>query len=106
MSVSDFINKIFELGDNEVAISRANEIIEEHLAEESEELVSNQNFRYQKSEYSHDMFDNMQSKCLRTLESDYEDFKLSSNYFNLYGVLNLEVKQYIVLRKAGLIPSL
>ena len=52
------------------------------------------------------MFDSLQQQWLAVLEEKYSDYRLSSRYFELYEILNLEVKQYVVLRKAGLIPNL
>lgn len=52
------------------------------------------------------MFDELQKQWLIHLNESYEDYKVSARYFELYETLNLEVKQYIVLRKAGIIPDI
>ena len=98
-----FYKNLIESGNLEEAENKANEINELHISQESEDRISYASRINFSEMISFESYNDLQRSWLRSLEDKYEDFKVSTQYFALLSTLNMEVKQYIVLRKAGLI---
>jgi hypothetical protein len=89
-----------------------------HIHKESKEYIPlhsskkqshdslNSSYFSSQDELSEEIFDKLQSECLIVLKDIYQKYKSSAQYFRLYNSLNLEVKQYIILMRAGMIPPL
>ena len=88
---------------SEEAELKAQEIIDLHLSENSDERITIAAGMTISDFLNPDSFNNLQRTCIQMLNEKYEIFKQSEKYYSLLNTLNLEVKQYIVLRKAGLI---
>ena len=97
---------MIENGNFEDAQIKAEEIIELHLGENSEERITISSHMNLSNLLNNEWFNDLQRTWLRILDEKYEDFKQSTNYLAILETLNLEVKQYIVLRKAGLILNI
>lgn len=96
---------MFELGNEQEAVEKATEIMQVHLGDDSDERIKLKQSIGPITELDSEVFNELMKQWIKTLEEKYEDYKVSAKYFWLYNTLNLEVKQYIVLRKAGLIPT-
>ncbi|CAI2367080.1 unnamed protein product [Moneuplotes crassus] len=82
---------------------KAAEIIDFHLSSGSDERLSCNSLFPDLENPTPEMFDSLQSECLSVLSLVYQQYKNSDDFFYLYQQLQLEVKQYIIL-KNRLIP--
>ena len=96
-----FYKNLIESRNLEEVENKANKINELHIYQESEDRISYASRFLFSVMISFESYNELQRSWLRSLK--YKYFKVSAQYSALLSTLNMEVKQYIVFRKAELI---